>query len=136
VVGIADGDTLTVLDPQKTTHRVRLSGIDAPEMGQPYGKASKQNLSGLVFNKVVTVQYTKTDRWGRVVGKVLLDGLDVNLKQVLDGLAWHFKRYEEEQSPEDRRLYDVAEQQARREKRGLWKEPNAVPPWEWRAARR
>jgi endonuclease YncB( thermonuclease family) len=91
VVAIAEGDTLTVLDAQKTSRRVRLSGVDAPEMGQPYGHASKQNLSALVFNKFVAVENTKTDRSGRLVGKVLLDGLDVNQIQVLDGLAWHFK---------------------------------------------
>ncbi len=80
-------------------HKIRLAGIDAPEKGQPYGKVSKQHLGDMVATKQVVVQYSKADRWGRVVEKVLLYGRDVNLKQVLDGYAWHFKRYEKEQIP-------------------------------------
>lgn len=136
VVGISDGDTVTVLDGQRLSHKVRLAGIDAPELGQPHGQSSKANLSALIFKKVVSVQYTKIDRWGRLVGKVLLDGHDVNLRQVSDGMAWHFKRYQNEQSLADRHLYATAEQMARDEPRGLWKDPGPVPPWAWRSGAR
>jgi endonuclease YncB( thermonuclease family) len=78
VVAVADGDTLTVLDDTQTQHRIRLSGIDAPEKGQPFGNVSKQNLADAVFQKRVAVEYAKTDRYGRLVGKVLLDGQDLS----------------------------------------------------------
>ena len=77
VIRVADGDTVTVLDHWKTQHRIRLQGIDAPERGQPYGKASGKHLSGLVAGRFVMVEYDKRDRYGRVVGKVLLSGEDV-----------------------------------------------------------
>lgn len=133
VVGISDGDTITVLEAQRLPRNVRLAGIDAPEMGQPFGQASKANLSRPIFKKVVAVEYTKTDRCGRLIGKVLLDGRDMNLQQVSDGMAWHFKRYQNEQSYDDRQLYATTEQMARAERNGLWKDPRPVPPWEWRA---
>jgi endonuclease YncB( thermonuclease family) len=89
VVKIADGDTLTVLDKSNRQHKVRLIGIDAPERKQPFGTVSRQNLADLVFGKEVAVEWHKQDRYQRVLGKVLLDGQDVNLKQVKAGLAWH-----------------------------------------------
>lgn len=136
VIRVADGDTVTVLDYWKTRHKIRLQGIDAPERGQPYGKASGKHLSGLVAGRHVVVEYEKRDRYGRVVGKVLLSGVDVNLGQIKAGLAWHYKKYEMEQSAEDRGLYAAAENEAREAKRGLWVEPEPVAPWEWRRAKR
>jgi endonuclease YncB( thermonuclease family) len=132
VVGVADGDTITVLDADNTQHKVRLSGIDAPEKAQAYGQRSKQSLSGLVFGKSVVVETTKRDRYGREVGKVLADGLDVNLEQVNRGLAWHYKAYQREQPPADRTTYSEAEQAAREARTGLWQDPEPVPPWEFR----
>ena len=99
VVSVADGDTITVLDTSQTQHKIRLGGIDAPEKAQPYGKQSKQSLSDMVFGKTVTVDTGKTDRYGREVGKVLVDGMDANLEQLKKGLAWHYKAYQREQSP-------------------------------------
>ncbi len=138
VIRVADGDTVTVLDHWKTQHKVRLQGIDAPERGQPYGKASGKHLSGLVAGRFVVVEYEKRDRYKRIVGKVLLSGEDVNLRQIEAGLAWHYKKYEMEQSAEDRALYAAAEVEAREAKRGLWVEPEPEPvaPWEWRKLRR
>ena len=94
VVGVADGDTITVLDTGKVQHKIRLAGIDAPEKAQPYGQTSKRSLSDLVYGKTVTVDTDKTDRYGREVGKVLVDGVDTNLEQVRRGLAWHYKAYQ------------------------------------------
>ncbi len=132
VVAIADGDTLTVLDESKVQHKIRLAGIDAPEKAQPFGQASKRHLSDLVFGKTVEVEYTKKDKYGRKVGKVVLDGQDICLEQVKAGLAWHYKAYEREQSLEDRKLYDEAERAARGSWIGLWGDKDPVEPWEWR----
>lgn len=132
VIGVADGDTITVLDASKSQHRIRLQGIDAPESSQAFGARSKQHLSDLVFNKEVSVEWKKRDRYGRVLGKVLVGGRDACLAQVRAGMAWHYKYYQEEQSPEDRRLYAEAEREARAARRGLWAEPDPVPPWDFR----
>lgn len=136
VVGIADGDTVTVLDAQKVQHKIRLAGIDAPEKAQPFGNRSKESLSDLAFNKTVVVETDKRDRYGRAVGKVLVNGRDVNLIQVERGMAWHYKAYEREQSPNDRMLYDAAEAGARAARRGLWRDSEPTPPWDYRKAKR
>jgi endonuclease YncB( thermonuclease family) len=132
VIGIADGDTITVLDAAKTQYRIRLQGIDAPESSQAFGSRSKQHLSDLVFDKEVSVEWEKRDRYGRILGKVLVGGRDACLAQVQTGMAWHYKYYQDEQSPEDRRLYARAEQEARVARRGLWADPDPVPPWDFR----
>jgi len=136
VVGVADGDTLTVLDSANTQHKIRLAGIDAPEKKQAFGARSKQSLSDLVFDRQVVVQSDKRDRYGREVGTVLVDGKDANLEQVTRGFAWHYKAYEREQSTNDRKLYDFAEQQARAGRRGLWADVDPVPPWDFRHSKR
>ena len=132
VVAIADGDTITVLDADKVQHRIRLGGIDAPEKRQAFGARSKQSLSDIVFNRAVTVETGKTDRYGRAIGKVLVDGIDANLQQVSRGFAWHFKAYEREQSANDRHLYDFAQGEAKGARRGLWQDAEPVAPWDWR----
>lgn len=131
VTRIVDGDTLAVLSQGHET-RIRLAGIDAPEKGQAFGQVAKEKLASLVFGKLVVVIPTKIDKYGRQVGKVLLDEQDVNLLMVKSGLAWHFKEYENEQQPEDRKLYDEAEKLARQTKTGLWTESQPIPPWTWR----
>jgi len=132
VVAVADGDTITVLDANKVQHKIRLGGIDAPEKAQPYGQTSKQSLSDLVYGKTVTVGTDKTDHYGREVGKVQVDGVDANLEQVRRGLAWHYKAYQREQSPEDRLAYAAAEKDAAAARLGLWQDAVPVAPWEWR----
>lgn len=136
VVGVADGDTITVLGAGNRQTRVRLQGIDAPESGQAFGQVSKRNLSDLVFDRQVVVEYEKSDRYGRTLGKVVAFGRDVNLEQVKAGLAWHYKYYLDEQSPEDRRLYADAETEARSARRGLWADPGPIPPWDFRRGKR
>ncbi len=129
---VVDGDTLYVLDANYKDHKIRLAGIDAPERRQAYGLASRKHLASIVAGKQVTVEYQKRDRYGRIVGKVLLDGIDVCLEQVKAGFAWHYKKYQHEQSAEDRELYADAENKARNERLGLWRENNPNPPWEYR----
>jgi endonuclease YncB( thermonuclease family) len=133
VVGVADGDTVTVLTPEQVRRVIRLAGIDAPEKAQPYGDRAKRHLSDLVFGAEVVVEYEKRDRYGRIVGKILRDGQDASLSQIQAGYAWHFKRYAGEQSAADRAIYARAEEVARSARRGLWSEPASLPPWEWRA---
>ena len=89
VVGVQDGDTITVLDSSNANHRIRLLGIDAPEKGQPFGSRSGENLSEAIFNRVVTIEWSKHDRYGRIVGKVVLGGQDICLEQIKMGMAWH-----------------------------------------------
>ena len=132
VVSVADGDTITVLDSQKTQHKIRLQGIDAPERAQAFGNKSKQSLHEMVHGKQVTVDYQMKDKYGRVVGKILLNNTDVCLEQLKRGMAWHYKQYANEQPKEDRETYSLAEQQAKTELKGLWKDKQPVPPWEFR----
>jgi endonuclease YncB( thermonuclease family) len=132
VIAVADGDTLTVLEANQQQHAVRLSGIDAPESDQPYGTVSGDHLERLVSDKDVAVLYDKLDRYGRIVGKVIVDNQDANLKQVQTGLAWHYKHYQSEQSLRDRERYAKAETDARNAAIGLWAEANPIAPWDWR----
>ncbi len=136
VVSVADGDTVTVLDSYRQQHKVRLAGVDAPEKSQAFGKVSRLNLARLVFGRPVTIEFDKLDRYRREVGKVWVAGEDINLEQLKAGLAWHYKKYEDEQSPEDRQRYALAESNAASAHRGLWRDPNPTPPWAYRKARR
>jgi endonuclease YncB( thermonuclease family) len=114
VVKVADGDTVTILDGARTQHRIRLSGIDAPESSQDYGQASKKNLVRLVAGKRVKIQYAKKDKYGRIIGKIIYDGRDINLEQLRKGLAWHYKHYQREQPIDEREAYEIAEREAQR----------------------
>ena len=122
----------TLLDADKHQHKVRLAGIDAPESGQAFGRRSKQTLSDCAFGKQATLIGDKVDRYGRTVAKVMVSGVDCNLRQVMLGLAWHYKAYEREQSAPDRDAYANAERDARKARSGLWADAKPVPPWEWR----
>jgi endonuclease YncB( thermonuclease family) len=136
VVGVSDGDTITVLDGSKQQHKVRLEGIDAPESAQAFGQKSKQSLSDMVFGRNVTVVSSKTDRYGRALGKVTLEGKSINYVQVMYGMAWFYRAYSKDLSSEDAKAYEQAEQTARTDKRGLWADPSPVAPWEFRRGKR
>jgi endonuclease YncB( thermonuclease family) len=132
VVGVADGDTVTVLDASNRKYKIRLLGIDAPEKAQPFGKVAKQVLSDRIFEKRVRVQVKAQDRYGRTLGKVLLDGVDINLEMLKEGLVWHYKHYADSQFPGDAERYAQAEVAARSARIGLWDYPNPMEPWNWR----
>ena len=132
VVGVSDGDTITVLDATKTEHKVRLMGIDAPEKSQDFGNQSKGALSNYIYKHEVNVKYKKLDKYKRKVGKVIFEGKDICLQMIADGMAWHYKDYEKEQSKTDRDLYSQAELNARNEMRGLWQTGNALAPSKFR----
>src|ERR1044072_5852818 len=124
VVAVEDGDTIVVLDDANGTYKIRLQGIDAPERGQAFGDRSGQSLSEMVSGKQVEIEWSKRDRYRRLVGKVLLDGNDMCLQQIKTGMAWHYKYYQDEQSAIDRELYATAENEARSARLGLWSYEN------------
>lgn len=136
VVHVADGDTITVLDASKVQHKIRLAGIDAPEKSQAFGQRSRESLAELVANRTVIVETNKKDLYGRHIGKVLVNGQDVNVEQIRRGLAWFYRQYERELSDSDRQSYDRAEGEARDFQRGLWADKQPVPPWDFRASLR
>ncbi len=126
VVGISDGDTLTVLNAEKRTVKIRLSEIDAPESKQAYGQQSKQSLSDICFNKAVVVDDHGTDRYKRTLGRIRCDGTDANAEQVRRGMAWAYRQY-----LTDPAITDL-ENAAKASKAGLWADSSPVPPWEFR----
>jgi endonuclease YncB( thermonuclease family) len=128
IVGVHDGDSCTLL-VGTTQYKIRLEGIDTPELGQPFGTRAKQGLSKYVFSRQVTVHVSGKDNYGRSLGTIFVDGKNINQQLVIDGLAWHYKQYSN-----DRKLAQ-AENIARRAKRGLWVDAGAIPPWQWRRMR-
>lgn len=130
VVGIADGDTFTLLTDENLQVKIRLHGIDAPEKGQDFGKRAKQELSTLIFGKTVDVIDKGKDRYGRTIGMVFLGEVNINEEMLRRGMAWHYLKYDKEAR------WDELERQARDARSGLWVQPGAIAPWEWRAAKR
>lgn len=128
VVRVSDGDTIVILTDDKAQHRIRLAQIDAPESKQPWGAKSKQALIDKIAGKMARVAVTDTDRYGRSIGTVFVNGVNINTDQVARGNAWVYRQYLTDMS-----LLQV-EKQARESKRGLWALPDAqrVAPWEWR----
>ncbi len=127
VIGIIDGDTYDLLLEDKTTIRIRMDGIDAPEKGMPFYKVSKKYLSDLCFNKNIVYLQTDVDAHKRVVAKTYLeDGRECGEELIKAGLAWHFKKYSTE-----RKLSDL-EIDARYKKLGIWSDPRPIAPWEIR----
>jgi endonuclease YncB( thermonuclease family) len=135
VVGIADGDSVAVLDGARRQHQVRIAAVDAPERGAPFSRAARDALAAQVQRRQVEVRPVSTDRFGRTVAQVFVDGQDVGLALIEAGLAWHFRRHALP-DPEQRSRYDAAEAAAQRARRGLWSQSDPQPPWEDRAARR
>jgi endonuclease YncB( thermonuclease family) len=129
VVKVHDGDTLTILVQEKQI-RVRLDSIDAPELGQAFGKRSRQSLATLCAGQPAYVADRGKDRYGRTIGRVTCDGVGANAEQVRRGMAWVYVRYADAASP----LYGL-EREAKLNRLGLWVEPQPTPPWEWRATR-
>lgn len=134
VVGVTDGDTLVLLDAERVQHKIRLSGIDAPEKAQPFGDRSKANLSALAFDQDVTANCPKKDRYGRDICVVVVRGKDLGLAQVADGMAWWYQKYAKEQTSRARLDYEAAEFSAKAKRLGLWADKDPVPPWDWRRA--
>ncbi len=126
VTSVPDGDTITVVDEEKREHKVKLKGIDAPELGQVFGDKARQALESLLLGKTPWIESHEIDRDGFVKGKVYLEGQLINLHMLGEGLAWHQKV--EEASPRFRN----AELVARTNRVGLWINESPAPPWEFR----
>ncbi len=131
VVGVTDGDTVTVLEDGSQRHKIRLHGIDTPERGQPHYRQAKDALSNLIAGATVGIGVVDTDRYGRTVGVIYHDKRNINLAMVQDGHAWWYRKY----AQYDRQLQG-AEAEARDAKRGLWSQPDPIPPWDWRRQQR
>ncbi len=123
VVSVHDGDTVTVLQDARQI-KVRLYGIDAPELKQPYGKKSKQFLENLIAGEVVEVEGNGKDRYKRTIGTIYLDGKDINAQMVENGYAWAYRKFSKKYAPQ--------ESEAKYQKLGLWRDEEPVPPWEFR----
>ena len=126
VVGVVDGDTLTILDGSRQV-RVRLWGIDAPERGQPWSSRSREALAARAMHREARVAARGTDGYGRTLARVVVDGVDLGDAQLADGLAWVYRRYSHD------RAMLALEEGARAARRGLWSLTDPEPPWEWRA---
>jgi len=129
VVAVFDGDSLQVLVDGKPVD-VRIHGIDAPERGQAFSTVSRRALANLIFGKAVTVSAVETDRYGRRVGHLSVNGVDAGLEQLRGGLVWHYTFYSKDARDA------AAERDARAARRGLWQDASPVPPWEFRQRQR
>jgi micrococcal nuclease len=130
VTSVHDGDTFTGINDANEQVKVRLDAVDAPELSQPNGQASRKALGDKIFGKTVTVITKKHDRYGRIIGHVLVDRRDINLELLEEGAVWHYEEYDH-----NKRLRE-AEQAARAAKKGLWRDANAIAPWDWRKSER
>lgn len=127
VIGVYDGDTITVIDElDHGRFKIRLDKIDAPEKNQPFGQKAKHYLSSLIFGKDVLIKFKSIDRYGRILGVIFCDGVEINLQMVQSGHAWHYNRYDRTPS------YIEAEKKARTEKKCLWTDPDPLPPGKFR----
>jgi endonuclease YncB( thermonuclease family) len=148
IVGVSDGDTLTARCGEPGAYqqiKVRLSGIDAPEKRQPYGERARQALASLTFQRWARLECRKTDRYGRSVCTVWVapasspdrpQTLDAGLTMLTVGMAWWYRAYASEQTPEARGQYEFAEIEAKAKRVGLWRDAQAIAPWEWRRLQR
>ena len=130
VTYVADGDSFEIRTNQGRKTDIRLFGIDAPEGGQPHGRQARNALRRLILRREVVVAVVETDRYGRLVGNLYCDGVWINEAMVSQGWAWHYRHYSEEAA------IAAAEREARRRKLGLWRDPNPIPPWDWRRRER
>ena len=129
VIGIADGDTLTLLVDQRPV-RIRLANIDAPEKSQAFGERAKQSLSDLCFGKEARYTPQEVDRYGRTVAVVTCGGIEANRSQVERGMAWVYPKYNKDAT------LPAIQEVARAKRRGLWRDPDPLPPWEFRKQKR
>ncbi|WP_424195492.1 thermonuclease family protein [Ampullimonas aquatilis] len=125
IVSISDGDTISARCDDQTI-KIRLSEIDAPEKGQPFGQKSKQNLSDICFQQQAEIKTLTMDRYGRTVARVICNGTDANAQQVQSGMAWAFTKYLKDPKIKE---YELT---AKNNNIGLWSDPSPTPPWEWR----
>ena len=129
---VIDADTVVIKSDQGINYKIRLLGIDAPEINQVYGKEATRYLSNKVLGKNLKVLGENKDRYHRLLGKLILNGNDINLDLVKNGMAWHYKFYKKSQEKKDQLLYSNAEIYAKVNNLGLWAKKMPMPPWQWR----
>ena len=130
VIAVSDGDTIKLLTQDKVTHKIRLLDIDAPEKKQPFGNKSRDNLASYIAGEIITVKYKSKDKYGRILGTIYFENLDINLQQIKNGYAWVYKQYSKNQT------YYQEEQKAKDLKKGLWIAKEPLAPWEYRKKRK
>jgi len=136
VTKVHDGDSVHITPPGKKRVIIRLAAIDAPEIKQDHGIASRDYLRSMIMNKQVTARCNKVDKYNRQICVVLKNNQDINLEMLTAGNAWYYEKYKKEQSSSDQRSYEKAEKNAKRKKIGIWAEDTAIPPWDFRALAR
>ena len=129
---VIDADTVVLKSDQGINYKIRLLGIDAPEINQVYGKEATIYLSNKVLGKNLRVLGENKDRYHRLLGKLILNDNDINLDLVKNGMAWHYKFYKKSQEKKDQLLYSNAEIYAKVNNLGLWAKKMPMPPWQWR----
>lgn len=132
IVAISDGDSITLLTHDKQQLKIRLVGIDAPEKKQAYGTKAREQLASRIFKQEVEVDLRAKDRYGRHLGVIYKNGIDINQSMIQDGYAWFYKHYAKEQPKDEALRYANAEDLAKLKRKGLWADPNPVPPWDFR----
>lgn len=125
ITHVSDGDTATILANNKEVI-IRLDGIDAPEGNQTKGEESTKKLRELIMDKEVAVLYSEQDKYGRTIGRIYVGEVWVNLEMIKSGYAWHYKQYSKDET------LAKAEEEARKEKIGIWADTNPMAPWEYR----
>lgn len=137
VRAVYDGDTLLLATREESRLKVRLYGIDAPETvkpdqpGQPFGEVARRTLMYKVMGRRVSAEIVEIDRYRRAVAVIRHAGRDVNRELVAEGLAWAYRRYLQGPYASE---YIAAEERARARRKGLWRDANPLPPWEFRHA--
>lgn len=137
VTAVSDGDTVRATDRNGRKLKIRMAYIDAPESDQAHGKASRDALNDMVMRKNVRVEVFDTDQYGRQVARLYLDGQDVNLAQIRNGHAWHYRSIaRKNQNKADYAVYEAAEREAKDGGAGLWRQRNPQAPWAFRRQKR
>lgn len=136
VTKVSDGDTIEVLDSEKTRHKIRLAGIDAPEKKQSFSNAAQKHLANLVAGKEVCIAGGEKDKYQRIVGTVIINKTSANASLVALGYAWHYKKFENEQTATERTVFAQFEKEARSNTLNLWSNTSPIAPWDWRAGKR
>lgn len=129
-VEVYDGDTIEVMAGGPRSLRIRLHAIDAPEKGQPFSNVARQRIRELAQGKRVRIEVRDRDRYDRLVARVYVDERDLSELLVREGLAWHYTRYSSDIA------LGNAQREARRARRGLWRDPDPEPPWAFRRRQR
>lgn len=133
VVSVHDGDTIRAISQNGQKLKIRLAYIDAPELNQAGGYASKTALSHLILNQTVQLEIFNTDQYQRQVAKVIHNGKDINLKQIAEGNAWHYRSIaKQQQSKTDYQKYQQSQITAKNNKKGLWQNTKVIAPWTFR----